>query len=145
MSPLLMSLLLALAGGLIIGVSTIVLLAFNGRIAGISGIVAGFFEQGGEERSWRAMFIAGMMLGGVALFLLKPELFGAPLERSTGAYIVAGLLVGFGTRLGSGCTSGHGICGLSRLSVRSLVAVVSFMITGVITVYVIQNVLGGTV
>lgn len=145
MNPLLMSLLMALAGGLIIGVSTITLLAFNGRIAGISGIVAGFFEQGGEERTWRAMFIAGLLLGGVALYLIKPDLFGEPLDRSAAAVIVAGLLVGFGTRLGSGCTSGHGICGLSRLSARSLVAVVSFMVTGIITVFVIQNVFGGTV
>lgn len=138
-------LVLALIGGSIIGLSTLVLLAYNGRIAGISGILAGFFESRGDERVWRAMFIAGLLLGGVALYLWRPEFFGAPLERSTGAVIVAGLLVGFGTRLGSGCTSGHGICGLSRLSIRSLVAVMVFVSAGVATVYVIQNVFGGVV
>lgn len=141
MHPIIM----ALIGGAIIGVSTLVLLASNGRIAGISGIVAGFFESRGEERNWRAMFIAGLLFGGVALYLVQPELFGEPLERSTAAIVVAGLLVGFGTRLGNGCTSGHGICGLSRFSQRSLVAVLTFMATGIATVYVIQHVLGGTV
>ena len=139
------ALVLAVIGGVVIGLSSAMLLAFNGRIAGISGIVGGFFEQTGEERSWRGMFIAGLLLGGVALYLIAPELFGAPLERSTAAVVVAGLLVGYGTRLGSGCTSGHGICGLSRFSFRSLVAVVTFIMTGVATVFVIQNVFGGTV
>lgn len=139
------ALVLALVGGAIIGLSAAMLLAFNGRIAGISGIVGGFFEQVGEERSWRGMFIAGLLLGGVALYLIAPDLFGAPLERSTAAVIVAGLLVGYGTRLSSGCTSGHGICGVSRFSIRSIVAVLTFVATGVVTVYVIQNVFGGTV
>lgn len=139
------ALVLALVGGAIIGLSAAMLLAFNGRIAGISGIVGGFFEQVGEERSWRGMFIAGLLLGGVAVYLIAPELFGAPLERSTAAVIVAGLLVGYGTRLSSGCTSGHGICGVSRFSIRSIVAVLTFVATGVVTVYVIQNVFGGTV
>lgn len=141
MHPLLM----AVIGGLIIGMSSIILLAFNGRIAGISGIVAGFFEGRGEERSWRAVFLGGMLLGGVVLYLFDPTLFGASEGRSTGALIAAGLLVGYGTRLGSGCTSGHGICGLSRLSIRSLVAVLTFMFTGAVTVYIVQHVLGGTV
>lgn len=138
------ALVFALIGGAIIGLTSATLLAFNGRIAGISGIVAGFFEQAGEERSWRGMFIAGLLLGGVALYLIAPELFGEPLERSTAAVVVAGLLVGYGTRLGSGCTSGHGICGISRFSIRSIVAVMTFVVTGVATVFVIQNVFGGT-
>lgn len=141
MHPLLM----ATLGGLLIGLASIILLAFNGRIAGISGIVAGLVESKGDERAWRAVFVGGMLLGGVALYLFDPTLFAESEGRSTGAVIAAGLLVGYGTRLGSGCTSGHGICGLSRLSIRSLVAVLAFMVTGAVTVYIVQHVLGGVV
>jgi|SRR5690625_621310 len=138
-------LMFGLVGGLIIGLSTVVLLLTSGRIAGISGIVAGLFQSEAAERSWRALFLIGMVVGGLVMYLIRPEFFGAPLERSTVVVVTAGLLVGFGTRLGSGCTSGHGICGLSRLSVRSLVAVLSFMAAGIVTVYVTHHVWGWSV
>lgn len=133
---------LALIGGMLIGVSAWVLLGFNGRIAGISGILEGLFDAN-SERSWRVAFLIGMLIGGVILLLVRPESFGVASDRSLLATGVAGLLVGFGTRLGSGCTSGHGICGLPRLSSRSLVAVLTFMVSGAITVYVVNHVLGG--
>lgn len=136
---------LGLIGGLIIGLSTVVLLLTSGRIAGISGIVAGIFQSERSERSWRGLFLLGMILGGVAMYLIRPDFFGEPLERSTVAMVTAGLLVGFGTRLGSGCTSGHGICGLSRLSVRSVVAVGAFMLSGIATVYVTHHIWGWSV
>jgi uncharacterized membrane protein YedE/YeeE len=115
------------------------LLAFNGRIAGISGILGGLIsacESG--EKLWRSAFLLGLV-GGASLYRL---LFGTlPLEMQAAApaLIAAGLLVGFGTRLGSGCTSGHGVCGLARLSPRSLVATVTFMVLGFATVYVVGN------
>lgn len=133
---------LALIGGMLIGVSAWVLLGFNGRIAGISGILEGLFDAN-SERSWRVAFLIGMLIGGVILLLVRPESFGVASDRSLLATGVAGLLVGFGTRLGSGCTSGHGICGLPRLSSRSLVAVLTFMVSGAITVYVVNHVVGG--
>lgn len=136
---------LGLIGGLIIGLSTVVLLVTSGRIAGISGIVAGLFQPDAGERSWRGLFLVGMVLGGVVMYLIRPEFFGEPLQRSPVVMVTAGLLVGFGTRLGSGCTSGHGICGLSRLSIRSLVAVLSFMAAGIVTVYVTHHVWGWSV
>lgn len=136
---------LGLIGGLIIGLSTVVLLVTSGRIAGISGILAGVFQSDTHERSWRGVFLLGMVLGGVAMYLIRPELFGEPLERSTVAMVTAGLLVGFGTRLGSGCTSGHGICGIGRLSARSLIAVLAFMATGIATVYVTHHIWGWSV
>ncbi len=131
-------------GGLLIGLSAAIMLLANGRIAGISGIFRGILEPQQGEFSWRALFIGGLITGGAVMMLLSPELFAITIERSMIAVAVAGLLVGFGTRLGNGCTSGHGVCGLSRFSARSLVATVSFMATGAITVFVINHVLGGT-
>ncbi|MFB2877060.1 YeeE/YedE family protein [Floridanema aerugineum] len=130
----------ALIGGIIIGLSATLLLAFNGRIAGISGIVNGAIAFNKQE-IWRWMFILGMLLGGIFYeYTLAPE----PTPKSTflpWAMILGGFLVGFGTRMGSGCTSGHGVCGLGRLSVRSLVAVLTFMITAILTVFVVRHVL----
>lgn len=121
-----------LAGGAIIGASASLLLVLSGRVAGISGIVAGL-AAAGEERIWRALFVIGLLLGGAAAMLVAPGAFaGAP--PALGIAIVAGLLVGIGTQLGSGCTSGHGVCGLSRLSARSLVATLTFIATGAVAV-----------
>ncbi len=136
-------LILALAGGGLIGLSASILMLFNGRIAGISGIFSGIvFASGRAERGWRGGFILGLM----AAPLLVTALAG-PLEiRMTGSVwllIAAGLLVGFGTRLGSGCTSGHGVCGVSRLSPRSLVATGLFMVSGMATVSLVRLGLGG--
>lgn len=133
----------ALLGGAIIGLSASMLLLLNGRVAGISGIFSGVLAPTPSERSWRGAFVLGLILAGVAAASLAPGAFDAGPVRSVGATAAAGLLVGFGTRLGNGCTSGHGICGLSRLSLRSLAAVMTFMATAGVTVYVTNHVVGG--
>jgi uncharacterized membrane protein YedE/YeeE len=129
----------ALLGGALIGLASVWLLAANGRIAGVSGILHGVFTA--PETPWRAAFLLGLVLAGVAW-----QASGAPVPQRQGfpvAWVAAaGLLVGFGTRLGGGCTSGHGVCGLGRLSARSLVAVVVFMAAGMASVYVLRHVLG---
>ncbi|MCA9698171.1 MAG: YeeE/YedE family protein [Myxococcales bacterium] len=127
-------------GGMIIGLSAALMLAYNGRIAGISGILGGFLE-GSEGRSWRGMFLLGMLIGGLGLRLLAPQTLPGAAFDSLPLLIVAGLLVGFGTRLGGGCTSGHGICGISRLSTRSLAATAFFMGAAIATTYVLRHVL----
>ncbi|PMB03998.1 YeeE/YedE family protein [Fischerella thermalis CCMEE 5198] len=130
----------ALVGGILIGISATLLLAFNGRIAGISGIINGAITFNKDE-IWRWMFILGMLLGGV---LYEYGLGSQPTPKSTFApvaMIIGGFLVGFGTRMGSGCTSGHGVCGLGRLSLRSLVAVLTFLTTAMITVFIVRHVL----
>ncbi len=132
----------ALFGGALIGISASILLLLNGRVAGISGILGGLVRPRAEETSWRAFFIVGLVVGGVVLFLLRPASFGAA-PVSLPLAIVAGVFVGFGTRLGSGCTSGHGVCGLSRFSGRSLAATMTFMATGAMAAFVVQHLLGG--
>ena len=130
----------ALIGGGLIGVSATLLLAFNGRIAGISGIVNGAIQFAAGE-GWRWMFIVGMLAGGA---LYEYGLAPQPTPTSVfspGAMIIGGFLVGFGTRMGGGCTSGHGVCGLGRLSPRSLVAVLIFLTTAILTVFVGRHVL----
>jgi uncharacterized membrane protein YedE/YeeE len=126
-------------GGALIGVAAVLLLLFNGRIAGISGILGGIFSDDSfAERIWRGVFVVGIVCG-AAFYSLT---FGAPyiqLQTNTSILIVAGLLVGFGTRLGSGCTSGHGVCGLARRSPRSLAATVTFMLFGALTVFLMRH------
>jgi uncharacterized protein len=130
----------ATVGGVLIGISATLLLAFNGRIAGISGIVNGAITFAKDE-VWRWIFLLGMLLGGAIYeYGLAPQ----PTPTSTfapWAMVVGGFLVGFGTRMGSGCTSGHGVCGLGRLSSRSLVAVLTFLATAILTVFVVRHVL----
>ena len=128
----------ALLGGGLIGLAATVLYAGIGRIAGISGIVNNAIERR-QERGWRLAFLAGLLAAAAAWFAWSGEAprNGFPLPW----LLAAGLLVGFGTRLGNGCTSGHGICGLARLSKRSLAAVVAFMASGIATVYVLRHVL----
>lgn len=132
-------------GGILIGIAAAMMLVFNGRIAGISGIFEGVVLPKGDTFSWKAAFIGGLVVGGVGMTFVTPDLFAVEIQRSTVAFIAAGVLVGFGTRLGNGCTSGHGVCGLSRFSRRSLVATLSFMFAGAVTVYIVQHVLGGGV
>ncbi|MSQ64714.1 MAG: YeeE/YedE family protein [Betaproteobacteria bacterium] len=131
----------ALIGGALIGLASVWLLAANGRIAGVSGILHGLFSP--PEAQWRAWFISGLLLAGLAW-----QAAGAPVPMREGFPIgwitAAGLLVGFGTRMGGGCTSGHGVCGLGRLSARSLVAVIVFMAAGMVTVFVVRHLLGIT-
>jgi uncharacterized membrane protein YedE/YeeE len=131
----------SLAGGLLIGMAAAMFLFLNGRIAGISGIVGGLLRPAKGDIAWRIAFVLGL--------IISPFVFGraAPLpeveiDASTLTLVVAGLLVGVGTRFGSGCTSGHGVCGLSRRSPRSMVATVSFMFAGFVTVYVVRHLLG---
>lgn len=134
----------SLCGGMLIGLSASLLLLCDGKIAGISGIAGGLLHPMKGDTLWRLLFFAGLLTGGTLFYLFSPHAFTISLSRSTGALIAAGLLVGFGTRLGNGCTSGHGVCGISRFSVRSIVATVTFMITGIATVYVINHLLGGS-
>lgn len=134
----------SLLGGLLIGLGASALLLCNGKIAGISGIVGGLLSPAKNDTLWRAVFVAGLLSGGALFQLFSPHAFTIGVTRSPGALILAGLLVGYGTRLGNGCTSGHGVCGISRVSPRSLIDTVTFIITGAITVYIINHLLGGT-
>src|SRR5262249_33599541 len=104
----------SLVGGALVGAAASLLLLFNRRLAGITGIVAGVLPPQREDARWRIAFLVGLALGGLLMAALRPDWFQMRVERSTGAIVLAGVLVGFGTRLGNGCTSGHGVCGLSR-------------------------------
>jgi len=125
----------ALCGGILIGLSASAMLLLDGKIAGISGILAGVLKPVKDDTLWRICFLAGLLAGGLLLRIVLPGAFAFGIIRPFPILIIAGLLVGFGTRLGSGCTSGHGVCGVSRLSPRSLVATVTFIATGAIVVY----------
>jgi uncharacterized membrane protein YedE/YeeE len=127
-------------GGMLLGLAA-AMLAFHGRIAGISGIL-GEFLDGAEDRTWRGLFLLGLILGGIGLRIFAPSTMPGAAIESLPLLIGAGLLVGFGTRLGSGCTSGHGICGISRFSSRSIVATLIFMGVAMITTFVMRHVLG---
>ena len=127
------SILWATLGGGLIGLAASWLLLAKGRIAGISGIVGSLLGKGDTQASWRLSFLGGLLIGGGILMIALPETIMAPADRSYVSVGLAGLLVGYGTQLGSGCTSGHGVCGLSRLSLRSLVATLIFMVTGFAT------------
>lgn len=129
----------AFAGGALIGLASVLLLLFNGRIAGISGIIGGLLD-GASGFGWRLAFIAGMLIAPLAWQVIT-ALPAIEIEAGYPTLIAAGLLVGFGSRYGSGCTSGHGVCGLSRLSIRSLVATLVFMTAGFATVFVIRHLL----
>jgi uncharacterized protein len=120
------------------------MLLFNGKVAGISGIFAGVLRPVKADTLWRACFIGGLFAGGLVLRWLLPTAFDFGTVRSMGALTVAGLLVGFGTRLGNGCTSGHGVCGVARLSARSIAATATFMAAGSAVVYLVNHLLGGS-
>ena len=130
-----------LIGGLLIGLATVLMMLLNGRIAGISGIVGGLLARNGSEVGWRAVFVVGLLLGAFIYMLATGGALPVRVEASLPVMVVAGLLVGFGTRLGSGCTSGHGISGIARLSRRSIVATLVFMGAGIITVFLTGHVL----
>ena len=125
----------ALAGGIMIGTASALLMAFNGRVAGISGILGGLLSRWSPDQWWRLTFLLGLVLGGGVAFYWAPEAFIDITENGTMEVLAAGLLVGLGTRIGSGCTSGHGVCGIGRLSVRSLVATLVFVGSGMLTVF----------
>lgn len=120
----------ATLGGGLIGLAASWLLLSRGHLSGISGITASVLHGDSGKHAWKTSFITGLLSGGAILFVAMPNAFRPPDDRPIEAIVAAGILVGFGTRLGSGCTSGHGICGLSRFSTRSLVATTTFMATG---------------
>ena len=131
----------SLEGGILIGVAAAMFVLLNGRIAGISGIVGGLLRPGQDELVWRAAFVLGLV-GAPAIWRLLAALPSISIEASWRSLVAAGLLVGIGTRFGSGCTSGHGVCGLSRLSPRSLVATLTFMAAGFATVFLLRHFFG---
>jgi hypothetical protein len=131
--------LVALAGGVLIGLSATLLLWLNGRVAGVSGILNGVLFPKRHDIAWRAAFLFGLIVAAGLYIALVP---GAPQPRTDfprAGLVVAGLLVGFGTRMGNGCTSGHGVCGIGRLSVRSIAAVLTFMATAIVTTFVVRH------
>jgi uncharacterized membrane protein YedE/YeeE len=129
---------LSLQGGILIGLAAAMLLLFNGRIAGISGIMGGLLKPKAGDAAWRIAFLIGIIIA-PHLFSLVAPLPSVQIDANTVSLCIAGLLVGIGTRYGSGCTSGHGVCGLSRLSPRSLVATIAFMSAGFITVFLVRH------
>lgn len=131
----------SLGGGLLVGAAATLVLATQGRVAGVSGMCAAALRPGMDGAAWRLSFLAGLAAVGAALSPLFPAAFSTAAVPSLGLVAAAGLLVGFGTRLGNGCTSGHGVCGISRLSPRSMVATATFMLTGALTVYLVRHVL----
>ena len=133
-----------LLGGALIGLSSILLLLSDGKIAGISGMMGGLLRAPTRLNGWEYAFLAGLAAGGLGLSLAGWVVFAPLRGLSHDALIAAGVLVGFGTQVGSGCTSGHGVCGLGRLSRRSLAATLTFMSTGALTVYLVRHVFGGS-
>jgi uncharacterized membrane protein YedE/YeeE len=132
----------ALAGGILIGISATLLLLFNGRIAGISGIMNGLFFAQKNDRLWRGVFLVGMIFGAFIFQLLFPD-FNVPRQNYPLLLLVTGgFLVGFGARMANGCISGHGICGIARLSIRSIAATGIFMLSGMLSVYLIRHIFG---
>jgi uncharacterized membrane protein YedE/YeeE len=129
----------ALLGGILIGISVSLMLFWNGRVTGISGIINGALSPVKGDTQWRLFFISGLIFGGFVLRQLNPKVFENTLTTEIWTVVVAGLFVGFGTILGSGCTSGHGVCGISRMSPRSLIATIVFMVAGIAAVFVFRN------
>jgi uncharacterized membrane protein YedE/YeeE len=132
---------LSLAGGVLIGLATAMFLLLNGRIAGISGILGGLLRPTKGDVGWRIAFVAGLVFSPIAFSVAAP-LPAVQINADATSLIMAGLLVGIGTRYGSGCTSGHGVCGLSRLSPRSMVATALFMLAGFVTVFITRHLIG---
>ena len=130
----------AFSGGILIGVSVTIMLLFNGRITGVSGIIAELLTPKVGEWLWRLVFLIGMISGSTLFVYLFPETFTPRTGFPTSLLVIGGLLVGFGTKLGSGCTSGHGICGIAQLSPRSIIATVIFMFFGAVTVFIIRHI-----
>ncbi len=130
----------AFVGGILIGSSAALFLLFNGRITGVSGIVGGLFSLSSTGKTWRILFVAGLILSGFVYQLLFPGSFIERQDFPLWLLMIGAFIVGFGTDMGSGCTSGHGICGIGRLSRRSIVATILFMLSGFVTVFLIRHV-----
>ena len=133
----------ALLGGALIGIASVLLMALNGRIAGVSGILGGTLAAARGDKLWRAAFIAGLVSAPIVVGLFAEQLFEPTMPTSWLLIVVSGLLVGFGSRLGGGCTSGHGVCGIARLSKRSIAATAIFMASAAMTVAFVRHGLGG--
>ena len=133
----------AIIGGVFIGVAASVLMLTSGRVAGISGIVGPLLQPKAGDVGWRMAFVGGLLMGGAVLMVITPSVIVSPDSRSLFAVALAGVVVGVGVRMGNGCTSGHGVCGLSHRSFRSFVATLSFMLTGFLTATAIQLFSGG--
>lgn len=133
-----------LSGGLI-GFAVTIMLLFNGRVTGISGIIASTLTKPKIDGLWRWMFVVGLIVGGVIIHAIRPDLFANVSGRSTAVVLIAGLLVGYGTVMASGCTSGHGVCGLSRFSVRSVISTLTFMLFGFLTAISVHYYAGGSI
>jgi uncharacterized membrane protein YedE/YeeE len=133
----------ALLGGILIGLGAAMVLLFTGRVAGISGIYGGMLHAKHGDTLWRFLFIAGLLVGGVVLMFTLPSATDIKLDLSPSAVVLAGLLVGIGTRLGNGCTSGHGVCGIGRLSPRSLVSAMVFVGVGIVVSSVVHTYMQG--
>ncbi len=132
----------ALIGGALIGLSASLLLLTHGRVAGISGLYGGIFRRYSADRTLRIAFVAGLLLSGLLVRIVFPTAFDTSWTAALPVALVAGLLVGFGTQLGNGCTSGHGVCGMARLSWRSMAATLMFMATAIVTVFVVRHLAG---
>ena len=133
----------SLAGGALIGLAAALLITFNGRVSGISGILGGLLSPTADDRGWRLAFVVGLMTGPLLVTALQGRAPDMVYDAPAGVLVVAGVVVGFGSRLGGGCTSGHGVCGLARLSPRSLVATGCFMAAAMVTTYVMRHLVGG--
>ena len=136
--------LLSTLGGALIGVAASAMLLLEGRVAGISGIVGGLFSPRAGDIAWRVAFVFGLALAGLGASVFAPQAMAINIDRAPWMLIAAGLLVGVGTRVGNGCTSGHGVCGLSRKSPRSLVSVITFMSTGALVAVAVGRLMGGS-
>jgi len=141
---------------MLIGLNVLAMLLFSGKIVGIGGIVGGILSPALNDTQWRLLFLGGLLVGGMLVgsptvgfssadFFVGDDVFAIEIERSCPALILAALLPGFGSRFGSGCTSGHGLCGISRFSPRSLVATITFISTGALVVYIVNHLFGGAV
>ncbi|MEE9343611.1 MAG: YeeE/YedE thiosulfate transporter family protein [Gammaproteobacteria bacterium] len=135
----------ALIGGVLIGLAALSMLFFNARIAGISGIFGGLLHAKRGDTLWRTIFVLGLIFGGFLLQRYLPSSLEFTVTRSTAIIVLAGFLVGFGARLGNGCTSGHGVCGIGRLAPRSIAASLTFMIAGIITATAFNQLVGGNI
>lgn len=133
----------ALIGGTLIGLAVSIMLLFNGKVTGISGILGGIMNPQTTDKKWRLFFIAGLLFGGLILKILaSDQVFTIETNVSNLDYIIAGFLVGFGTLLGNGCTSGHGVCGISRFSARSIIATIVFISSGILSVLLFKYIRG---
>jgi len=127
-----------IAGGVLIGIAATLMLLLNGRVSGVSGILGGILDRKTSDKSWRIMFLSGLLAGGILLKFILPESFTFQTSALPVDYLIAGFLVGFGTIMGNGCTSGHGVCGISRISQRSMLATVTFILSGVVSVLIFK-------